>query len=306
MKPLRFKTISEFHRFRGLPPPEHPLVSVVNLGTMDREKWEAAGSGNLVFDFYSIALKRHFPAKVKYGQQSYDFDEGVMSFMAPGQVFGREPVPTAEFHPSGWLLLVHPDLLWKTPLAKTIKAYEFFGYAVHEALFLSEREETTVTAVIAQIEHESRANLDAFSQDIIVSQLELLLNYAQRFYHRQFLTRKAANHRILERLESLLTEAFEPDTVARNGLPTVQFLAQQLNISSHYLSDLLKVLTGQTAQQHIHERLIEKAKQELSTTDLSVTEIAFRLGFEHSQSFNKLFKQKTTQSPLEFRRSVGG
>jgi len=253
MKPRRFRSISEFHRFRQLPPPDHPLVSVVDLGVIDRQKWESA-----------------------------------------------------EFHPSGWMLLVHPDLLWHTPLAKTIKAYEFFGYAVHEALFLSEKEEATVTALIGQIGHESRANLDSFSQDIIVAQLELLLSYGQRYYHRQFLTRKVASHRILERLESLLTEAFEPDTVARSGLPTVLFLAQELNISAHYLSDLLKVLTGQTAQQHIHERLIDKAKQELSTTDLSVTEIAFRLGFGHPQSFSKLFKQRTNQSPLEFRRSVGG
>jgi len=304
MKPNRFKTITEFHRFRHLAPPEHPLISVINLGSTDRQEWDEAGSDSLVFDFYSIALKHNFPAKVKYGQQRYDFDEGVMSFMAPGQVFGREPVPYAEFNPSGWLLLVHPDFLWSTPLAKTIKTYEFFGYTVHEALFLSEKEEATITAIIAHIEHEYHANLDSFSQDIIIAQLELLLSYAQRFYHRQFLTRKIANHRILDRLESLLTESFQAGTVARYGPPTVQSVAQRLNISPHYLSALLKVLTGQTTQQHIHARLIEKAKEELSTTDLTVTEIAFRLGFEHSQSFSKLFKKKTNVSPLDFRRSV--
>ena len=304
MTPTRFKTIIEFHRFRHIAPPEHPLISVIDLGSLDRQKWDAAGSESLVFDFYSVALKHNFPAKAKYGQQQYDFDEGVLSFMAPGQVFGREPVPYAEFKPSGWLLLIHPDFLWNTALAKTIKTYDFFSYAVYEALFLSEKEESTVSAISTNIQREYHANLDGFSQDIIIAQIELLLSYCQRSYHRQFLTRKVANHRILDRLESWLTDYFEGDKVARNGLPTVQAVAQHLNISPHYLSDLLKVLTGQTTQQHIHDRLIEKAKEELSTTDLTVTEIAFHLGFEHSQSFSKMFKKRTNISPLDFRRSV--
>lgn len=304
MKPIRFKTISEFHRFRCLPPPGHPLISVLNLASIDRERWNEADSESMVFDFYSIALKRNFPAKTKYGQQSYDFDEGIMSFMAPGQVFGREPVPVTQFNPSGWLLLIHPDFLWGTALGKTIKTYEFFSYAVHEALFLSEKEEATVLGIISNIEREYLAIIDNFSQDILIAQLKLLLSYSQRFYHRQFLMRKITNHRILNRLEAWLTEAFRSHSLGQRGLPTVQAAAQSLNISPHYLSDLLKTLTGQTTQQHIHARLIERAKEELSTTDLTVTEIAFRLGFEHSQSFSKLFKNKTSLSPLDFRKSV--
>lgn len=304
MKPTRFRSLSEFHRYRGLPAPEHPLISVLNLGAIERQAWEAVGSESLVFDFYSIALKRNFPAKARYGQQVYDFDEGVMSFMAPGQVFGREAVPGAEFNPSGWLLLIHPDFLWNTALAKTIRNYEFFSYAVHEALFLSEKEELTIGGLITDLEREYRANLDAFSHDIIAAQLELLLGYCQRFYQRQFLTRRITNHRILDRLEAWLKDSLDADAVARQGLPTVQVAAQKLNLSAHYLSSLVKTLTGQTTQQFIHSGLIEKAKLELSTTDLTVSEIAFRLGFEHSQSFSKLFKKRTNLSPLEFRRSV--
>jgi AraC-like DNA-binding protein len=170
-------------------------------------------------------------------------------------------------------------------------------------LFLSEKEETTITGIIKNIEQEYHSNIDKFSQDVIIAQLELLLTYAERFYHRQFLTRKITNHKILNRLEDTLTEYFNGDALSQKGLPTVQYIADTLNISPNYLSDLLKVLTGQSTQQHIHDKLIEKAKEKLSTTDLSVSEIAYELGFEHPQSFSKLFKTKTKLSPLEFRQS---
>ena len=304
MKPTRFKSIAEFLHFRNLPKPDHPLISVVNLGQFAGKDWSEMEAVSLVFDFYSISIKHQFPAKLHYGQQQYDFDEGIMSFIAPGQVFGMEPHPGTLSHPAGWLLLLHPDFLWNTALAKTIKNYPYFGYAVHEALFLSDKEEATITAIIGDIEREYLARIDGFSQDIIIAQIELLLTYSQRFYQRQFITRKITNHGILDRLESLLTDYFQGDAVARHGLPTVQFIAKSLNISPNYLSELLTVLTGQSTQQHIHDKLIERAKAELSTTDLTVSEIAFRLGFEHSQSFNKLFKKKTRLSPLDFRRSV--
>jgi len=303
MKPLHFKTISEFLSFRHLPKAEHPLICVFNLGSLGQQDWSLAEPVNLVLDFYSISLKQNFPAKVKYGQQVYDFDEGVMSFVAPGQVFGVEPFPVAS-HPSGWMLLVHPDFFWNTPLAQSIKTYQYFDYSVAEALFLSEKEEATVTAIIENIEHEYRANLDTFSQDILIAQIELLLNYSQRFFHRQFLTREITNHRILERLEAWITAALDGDEGTNHGLPTVQAAARSLNISPHYLSEVVKLLTGQSTQQHIHGKLIEKAKRELSTTDLTVSQIAFQLGFEYPQSFSKLFKKKTNISPLDFRRSV--
>ena len=203
----------------------------------------------------------------------------------------------------GWMLFVHPDFLWNTSLAKKIKNYAYFGYSTNEALFLSDKEETVINDIVKNIRDEYHSKIDKFSQDIIISNLETLLNYAERFYERQFITRKITNHKILTRLEEVLADYFNNELLRSKGLPTVQYMADTLNISSKYLSSLLKQITGQTTQQLIHEKLIEKAKEKLSTTDLSVSEIAYELGFEHSQSFSKLFKSKTLQSPLEFRQS---
>ncbi|HVW97968.1 MAG TPA: helix-turn-helix transcriptional regulator [Mucilaginibacter sp.] len=299
-QPHRFKTINEFHQFRNLPKPEHPLVSVIDLSNV----MQLPGSEvNLVKDFYSIALKRNFNVKMKYGQQQYDFDEGIMFFMSPGQVFRIEVEKDAPREQSGWLLLFHPDFLWNTPLARKIKQYAYFDYAVNEALFLSEKEEAIITGILQNIEQEYRANMDNFSQDIIIAQLDLLLSYSERFYHRQFLTRKITNHQLVGQLEDVLDVCFKEDILIRHGLPTVTHIAEKLNVSPGYLSGLLKVLTGQSTQQHIHDKLIACAKEKLSTTELSVSEIAYQLGFEHPQSFSKLFKIKTNLSPLEFRHS---
>jgi len=285
----------------GLPKPEHPLISVINLETVQREPNNEPIS--LVFDFYSISLKRNCNAKFRYGQQQYDFDEGVMFFMSPGQVFGIETEKNVPIRRTGWLLLVHPDFLWNTALAKTIKQYQYFDYSVNEALFLSDKEETAAIGILQSIEHEYQSNIDKFSQSIIIAQLELLLVQSDRFYHRQFITRKISNHKIVNRLEEILYDYFNSDDLADKGLPSVQYIADKLNMSPNYLSDLLKVLTGQSTQQHIHDKLIEKAKERLSTTDLSVSEIAYELGFEYSQSFSKLFKAKTDLSPMKFRQS---
>lgn len=301
MQPQRLKTISEYHQLMGFLKPEHPLISVINFEFIKRLPRNESIS--LVFDFYSIALKRNFNGKMKYGQQEYDFDEGVLLFIAPGQVFGIEVDKDSLLKHSGWMVLVHPDFLWNTTLAKTIKRYEYFDYSVNEALYLSDKEEATITNIIQNIENEYHSNIDHFSQDVMIAQLELLLTYGERFYHRQFITRKITNHKILTRLEDILSEYFNGDSLAKRGLPTVQYIAEALNVSPNYLSGLLKVLTGQSTQQHIHDKLIEKAKEKLSTTDLSVREIAYELGFEHPQSFNKLFKTKTNVSPLEFRQS---
>ena len=300
-KPIRIKTISEYHQAAGLPKPQHPLISVINLETV--QQVPGTEPINLVFDFYSISLKRNCNTKFRYGQQRYDFDEGVMFFMSPGQVFGIEVNKDVISKRSGWMLLIHPDFLWGSPLAKTIKQYEYFDYSVHEALFLSDKEETVIIGILQSIRQEYQSNIDNFSQDIIIAQLELLLVHADRFYHRQFLTRKITNHKILDHMEELITEYFNSDDLVNKGLPTVQHIAEALNVSPNYLSDLLKVLTGQSTQQHIHDKLIEKAKEKLSITDLSVSEIAYELGFEHSQSFSKLFKAKTNLSPMKFRQS---
>lgn len=222
--------------------------------------------------------------------------------MSPGQVL-RIEIEGNEFEHSGWLLLIHPDFLWKTPLAKKISKYDFFSYSVNEALHFSEKEEIILHGIMKSIKREYSSNIDKFTQDIIVSQIEELLNYSSRFYHRQFLTRQVVNHQILDKLEEILEVYFRSDNLKMKGLPTVQYLAGELNVSPGYLSSLLKTLTGQSTQQHIHNKLIEKAKEKLSTTALSVSEIAFDLGFEHLQSFSKLFKSKTSLSPLEFRKS---
>ncbi len=297
----RVKSITEFHRTRRLPAPEHPLISVVDYAEVNilpeylDKSW--------VFDFYFISLKKNFSAKIRYGQQAYDFDEGVMFFIAPGQVFSIERDPEASKERSGWMLLIHPDFIWNTSLSKQIKKYEYFGYSINEALFVSKREEVTMMGIIENIRQEYNANIDRYSQNIIVSQMETLLNYSERFYNRQFLTRKKANHQILDSLEEVLTAYFKSDDLIKKGLPTVGYLGEALNVSPKYLSSLLRILTGQSAQQHIHDKLIEKAKEQLSLTNLSIGEIAYTLGFEHPQSFSKFCKSKTNISPLEFRQS---
>ncbi len=294
-KPIRIKTISELHKIMGLPKPHHPLIELIDLSKQKKD----TGIFAVLFDLYVITLKRGCN-KLFYGQQQYDFDEGVMAFLSPGQILRGESNSIPE-NIDGWMLFIHPDFLWNTSLAKKIKQYDFFGYTINEALFLSEKEETTINAIVENIKNEYQTNIDQFSQDIIISHLETLLNYSERFYQRQFITRKKTHHQILDRLEALLSDYFNSDNLVSKGLPTVQYISDQLHISPTYLRSLLKTLTGLNTQQHIHEKLIEKAKEKLSTTDLTVSEIAYELGFEHMQSFSKLFKEKTSQSPLAFR-----
>ncbi|WP_449399063.1 helix-turn-helix domain-containing protein [Chryseobacterium wanjuense] len=294
--PYRIQSIAEIHRLMGYEKPYHPLIGIVNLATLrDNPDINA-----VIFDLYVITLKRGCN-KLMYGQQKYDFDEGLMAFMSPGQVLRGEQGGIPQ-NLEGWMLFIHPEFLWNTSLANKIKQYEFFGYASNEALFLSDKEEKLINVIIDNIKGEYRSSIDKFSQDVIIAQLELLLTYAQRFYERQFITRKITNSKILERLEEILEEYYSHDQLT-TGLPTVQFVAEKLNISVKYLGSLLKQLTGRSTQEHIHEKLIEKAKEKLSTTNLTVSEIAYELGFEHSQSFSKLFKTKTNQTPLEFRQS---
>jgi AraC-like DNA-binding protein len=296
------ETISEFHQFRGLPKPEHPMISVIDIASVKQLNSDEPTA--LLLDFYVIAMKKVSGVMMKYGQQQFDFDEGLMSFMAPNQVFGIVPgIKDEEIKQSGWVLNIHPDFLWNTSLAGTIKQYDFWDYSVNEALFLSEKEEATINHIIQNIQQEYRSNIDKFSKQIIISQIESLLSYADRFYHRQFITREKSNHQILDRLEKLVSDYFNSTDSINKGLPSVAFIAEALNISPKYLSRLLKTLRGQNIQQYIHEKLIAKAKEKLSATDLSVSEIAYELGFEHLQSFSKLFKSKTKLSPLEFRQS---
>lgn len=296
-----FKKISDYHKFASLSAPEHPLISLVPYNQVNYPK--DIGGVKWRQEYYTIGLKRNVAYKFFYGQQEYDFDDGLMTFIAPNQVMSLGDNPNINKKPSGWLLLIHPDFLWNTDLAKTIKRYEYFGYSINEALFMSQKEEGMMVDILKNIQREYQSNIDKFSQNIIISQLTLLLNYAERFYERQFITRQISNHQVLNELEKVLVDYFKDENVIDKGLPTVQWVADHLNLSPNYLSSLLKSLTGQSTQQHIHNKLIDKAKEQLSTTPLSVGEIAYSLGFEQPASFSKFFKKKTEMSPIAFRKA---
>ncbi len=299
-KPYNIKSITEYHKVMDLPKPEHPLISIIKFEDIKRNETSPI---NITNDFYSIALKKDFNAKLKYGQQEYDFDEGVLHFISPRQVLSFEFRTDEELNHKGWLLLVHSDFLWNTPLSKKIKEYEYFDYKINEALHLSDKEEKMIIGVMQSIAQEYQANIDHFSQDVIIAQLALLLTYSERFYQRQFTTRKITNHTILNQFEELLSAYYSKGNLIENAIPTVQYFANELNLSANYLSRLLKMLTGQSTKHFIQDKIIDLAKERLSTTDLSVSEIAYELGFEHIQSFSKLFKSKTDFTPSEFRES---
>lgn len=288
-------SVSEFHRLLSLPAPKHPLVSVISLAEsifLDEDVWKG-----FINRFYCVALKREAKGKIRYGQQHYDYDKGVLSFTAPNQVQYLD-LQQMECG-SGELLIFHPDFLLQHPLANTIHSYGFFDYEVNEALHLSAEEENDLLFILHKIDKKCR-HIDKHTQEIILSQIELLLNYSKRFYERQFITRKSNNSELLAKFEKIIDEYFVGEV---SGLLTVQYIADKMNLSPNYLSDLLRVHTGQSTQQHIHEKLIGKAKERLSTTSLSVSEIAYALGFEHAQSFSTLFKKKTNLSPVEFRQA---
>ncbi|GAB3697203.1 AraC family transcriptional regulator [Spirosoma flavus] len=299
---LKFNSISDAHRVFGLPKPVHPLISLISHAHDHIDISSLANSH--ILSFYKIAYKPKLSGKLKYGQGHYDFDEGGLLFAAPNQLIGHPSDDTIHAGAcSLYTLLIHPDFLWNYPLAKKIRQYGFFSYSANETLHLSETEKEMIISIFHMIENELSSRIDDFSQDVVVSQIDLLLNYANRFYKRQFLTRKAVNNDLLQKLDDLLDGYFTNETSVNQGLPTVHYLADHLNLSPSYLSDMLRSLIGQNTQQYVHTKLIELAKEKLSTTNLSVSEVAYALGFEHSQSFSKLFKTKTNLSPLEFRRS---
>jgi AraC family transcriptional activator of pobA len=301
-KTFRFNSLFEFHAFCGLPMPEHPLISLIDYSKVSYPITEH--EFGWIQNFYSIGLKRNVTARFNYGQQQYDFDSGLLSFVSPLQLLRVEINQDAKVEPSGWLLLVHPDFLWNTALAKKIKSYDFFLYAVNEALFLSDKEEKVIETILQNIEREYQSNIDKFSQELIIAQLDMLLIYSERFYERQFITRNKSNYELLERFEQILIQYFQEQKSLESGIPTVNYVADQLHISPNYLGSLLRMHTKQNTQQHIQNKLIDYAKERLSGTNLSVSEIAYELGFEHPQSFSKLFRKKTNFSPMEFRNSL--
>lgn len=293
----KINSIKELHAVMELPSPLNPLITLIDHSSTTSNM--PLQNEKLVLDLYNISIKRSFKGKFKYGKNKYDFDDGTMSFIAPNQIISIDG--EEDRNQDGWSLLFHPDLIRQYPLGKIIKNYGFFSYAVNEALHLSDEEEKTIQSIVQNIQQEINSRLDNFSQDVIVSNLELLLSYSNRFYSRQFITRKMATNDLLTNFETILDNYLSEHSELT--LPTVEKLANELHVSSSYLSDMLRSLTGQNTQQHIHNKLIERAKEILTTTNLTVSEIAYQLGFEYPQSFSKLFKSKTNLTPIAYRHS---
>lgn len=298
-QPYIFNSLSELHKILGLPKPLHPLISLVN--NSDGKISETGFPQTFVLNFYKIAYKPNLTGRFKYGQQYYDFDEGGLCFSSPNQQKAKDEIEDNDH--SGFALFIHPDFLLGNSLASKIKKYNFFAYSVNEALHLSDKEKGIILSLFKIIEEELNERIDEYSQDVVIAQIDLLLSYCNRFYKRQFMTRKAVNNDMLQKLDELLEDYFITEKPLKFGVPTVQYLAEQIHITPGYLSDMLRSLIGQNAQQFIHLKIIERAKEKLADSALSVSEIAHQMGFEHSQSFNKLFKNKTDKTPLEFRQS---
>jgi AraC-like DNA-binding protein len=291
------KSIREHHRILDVPL-KHPLISIVAF--KDFPKFSTENKVRFTLEFYTVSMKQNYSCKTHYGQTSYDFDEGLMGFTSPNQISGLDESFVSP--DEGWLLMFHADFLLKHPLAQKIKEYGFFDYSTNEALILSEEEEKAIDDIFKNIHREYHLPIDKFSHDVLISQIDLLLTFCNRYYDRQFNTRKTPNHNLVNQVEELLKISFSKQNLDKQPI-SVASLAGKLNMSSQYLSDMLRHYTGLTAQQHIHNKLIEKAKILLSATDKSVSEIAFELGFGYSQSFSKLFKQKTNLSPKDYRQS---
>ncbi|MBC9934480.1 helix-turn-helix domain-containing protein [Chitinophaga qingshengii] len=296
--PVVYPDIASFHEELGLPAPQHPLISYVSYEGMQFQRH--AISSRIMLNFYKISFIHKTNGMVRYGQHYYDFKEGGLCFMAPGQLIsGASP----ERSLSGVIIFFHPDLIRHHPLGQKIRQYGFFSYAVSEALHLTEKEKDIILKQFEQIGQELDTPADRFSQDLLVSGLELLLDYSNRFYHRQFTTYQE-DHSLLSRLDTILLRYFDSDAPAQAGLPGVQYVSEQMHCSPDYLSDLLRVNTGLNTQQHIHRKLLEIAKDLLGAGEWSVADIAYKLGFEQPQSFNRLFKNKTGMSPLAYRRGL--
>ncbi|MEM7130516.1 MAG: helix-turn-helix transcriptional regulator [Chloroflexota bacterium] len=295
---LRLNSISELHDTIGYSKPKHPLITIIDFSSLAFTP--APHTNRVVRGFYSITLKKLMPGVLKYGRGHYDFQEGTLSFVAPEQVIEiGNRVATDE--QEGWGLFFHSDLIRGISLDERMKEYTYFSYEANEALHLSEREKETITSIVEKIQDEYETNIDAYSHDVIVSNLELLLNYCNRFYGRQFITRRSQNKDVVTRFEVLLSDYLNSDKLAMLGTPTVKYCAEQVGFSPNYLSDLLRKEAGKSTQEHIHYHLIEKAKTRLLGSDSSVSEIAYELGLEYPQYFSKLFKLKTGVSPASYR-----
>ena len=291
---LRFEAISEYNAFNNNET-LHPLVSVVDVS-----KASPRQAFSMYFGFYTIFLKEVKCGDLRYGKNTYDYQEGTLVFIAPGQLIKTENTGEV-YQPKGYALIFHPDLIHGTSLGKNMQDYTFFGYQSNEALHLSERERKLVLDCFSKIEHELEHAIDKHSKSLIISNLELLLNYCVRFYDRQFITRDHAHKGILERFEHLLNTHFLSDTPQTVGLPSVAYCAQQLNLSANYFGDLVKKETGKSAQEYIQTKVIEVAKERMFDHSKSISQIANELGFKYAQHFTRFFKQQVGQSPNEYR-----
>jgi AraC-like DNA-binding protein len=298
MKRIVYKvhTISDLHEIAGFEKPKHPLVTVIDYSKVNVN--DTPGSGSFICSFYSVNFKKH--CDFMYGRQAFDHKEGTLHCTAPEQVitFDRKKEANSS---EGWGLYFHPELIRNTALGKKINEYSFFSYAENEALHLSEQEKQTLLSILKQMENEYNTNIDHYSRDLIISNIELLLNYCKRFYGRQFITRSNQNKDVIVRFEEFITEYFDSHELKNKGIPTVKYCAETMHLSPNYFSDLLKSETGKNTQEHIHYRLLEKAKTLLVNSDLSINEIAYELGFGYPQSFSKFFKKKVGVSPKIYR-----
>lgn len=296
---LKIHSISQLHQMLGYEKPKHPLITIIDYSKLkgNPEHYDV----KIVTDFYIVSLKSPAPKSLQYGRQYYDFEEGTMMFMSPNQVFS-----VGEFNNSvqyeGWGLYFHPDLILNSSLGKRIKEFTFFSYAVNEALHLSEDEKNTLSQIVDNVIKEYSGNIDRYSQDLIINAIEQLLNYSQRFYGRQFITRKKQNSDLLTNFEELVLGYFKSEATLNLGLPSVEYFSKKLNLSAGYLTDLLKKETGKTTKEFIQLQIVELAKDRLLNSNDTVNEIAYSLGFEYPQYFNRLFKSKTGKTPLEYRQ----
>lgn len=291
---IKLDNVTAYNKMRGVET-MHPLISVLDLS-----KAKPMPAQTFHFGLYAIYLKELKCGELKYGRNNYDFQEGTLVFVAPGQVMGIQPNVTT-FEPKGWALLFHPDLIKGTALGKHIQDYSFFSYDVNEALHLSEKERQIVLDCFAKVQYEMERSIDKHSKTLIASNIELFLNYCTRFYDRQFITRDNPNKGILERFEHILNDYYSSDKPLNIGLPSVSWCADELNLSTNYFGDLVKKEIGISAQEYIHSKVIDIAKERIFEIDKSIGEIAYELGFKYPQHFTRLFKQKVGMSPLEYR-----
>lgn len=290
----RFETVAQYNEFNNHKT-LHPLVSVI-----DMSKASPRSGSRMYFGFYTIILKDVKCGDMVYGRHTYDYQEGTLVFIAPGQIAGVKSNGEI-YQPKGHALVFHADLIHGTSLGKHIEDYHFFGYQFHEALHLSEREREVILDCLAKIEYELQHSIDKHSKKLIVSNIELLLSYCIRFYDRQFITREKPNQGVLEKFEYLLKDYFQSDKPLKLGLPSVAYFANELHLSANYFGDLVKKETGKTAQEYIQEKVIDMAKERIFDMDKSIAEVAYQLGFKYPQHFTRLFKQKTGISPTTYR-----